>query len=103
MKFNAAQARKRAATGDPMPPLGLPPPGLAPGPPAGGAPSSVSSAEARAERKRKRKSRWAGNDDDKTFIPGMPTMMPQGLSKDQETAYLRKLTLTFPYFMPDII
>ena len=41
-------------------------------------------------RKRKRKSRWGGGEDDKTFIPGMPTMMPQGLSKEQEKAYLRK-------------
>ena len=43
-----------------------------------------------SERKRKRKSRWAGGEDDKTFIPGMPTMLPQGLNKDQEQAYLRK-------------
>lgn len=42
------------------------------------------------ERKRKRKSRWAGGEDDKTFIPGMPTMLPQGLNKDQEQAYLCK-------------
>jgi len=47
--------------------------------------------ERRAERKRKRKSRWGGDDGaEKTFIPGMPTMMPQGLSADQEEAYLRK-------------
>ena len=42
-------------------------------------------------RARKRKSRWGGDDGvEKTFIPGMPTMMPQGLSKEQEEAYLRK-------------
>ena len=52
---------------------------------------SKDSAESREERRRKRKSRWGGNDGiEKTFIPGMPTMMPQGLSKDQEEAYLRK-------------
>lgn len=49
--------------------------------------------ESREERRRKRKSRWGGNDGtEKTFIPGMPTMMPQGLSKDQEEAYLRKFS-----------
>ena len=47
--------------------------------------------ESREERRRKRKSRWGGQETtEKTFIPGMPTMMPQGLSKDQEEAYLRK-------------
>ena len=49
------------------------------------------SKESREERRRKRKSRWGGQETtEKTFIPGMPTMMPQGLSKDQEEAYLRK-------------
>ena len=54
--------------------------------------SSRESSESREERRaRKRKSRWGGNDGiEKTFIPGMPTMMPQGLSKEQEEAYLRK-------------
>ena len=47
--------------------------------------------ERREERRRKRKSRWGGSEGtEKTFIPGMPTMMPQGLSADQEEAYLRK-------------
>ena len=47
--------------------------------------------ESREERRKKRKSRWGGADGtEKTFIPGMPTMMPQGLSQDQEEAYLRK-------------
>ena len=47
--------------------------------------------ESREERRKKRKSRWGGADGtEKTFIPGMPTMMPQGLSADQEEAYLRK-------------
>ena len=51
-----------------------------------------------SERKRKRKSRWAGGEDDKTFIPGMPTMLPQGLNKDQEQAYLCKWTNLSPDF-----
>lgn len=42
-------------------------------------------------RARKRKSRWGGADGtDKTFIPGLPTMLPSGLTQDQEEAYLRK-------------
>ena len=43
------------------------------------------------ERKKKRKSRWAqDNDTDKTIIPGMPTVIPNGLSDDQEKQYLCK-------------
>lgn len=50
--------------------------------------------ESREERRRKRKSRWGGVDGtEKTFIPGMPTMMPQGLTREQEEAYLRKCHL----------
>ena len=48
-----------------------------------------------ADRKRRKKSRWGGGEEDKTFIPGMPTMLPQGLNKDQEEAYLRKLSSIF--------
>merc|ERR1719266_2711602 len=57
--------------------------------------SSRESSESREERRaRKRKSRWGGNDGiEKTFIPGMPTMMPQGLSKEQEEAYLLQLKI----------
>ena len=55
--------------------------------------------ESREERRRKRKSRWGGQETtEKTFIPGMPTMMPQGLSKDQEEAYLRKSLLLYLFF-----
>jgi len=50
--------------------------------------------ESREERRKKRKSRWGGADGtEKTFIPGMPTMMPQGLSQDQEEAYLLQLKI----------
>merc|ERR1719454_1326452 len=50
--------------------------------------------ERREERRRKRKSRWGGADGtEKTFIPGMPTMLPQGLNKDQEEAYLLQLKI----------
>ena len=73
--------------------MGLAPPALALnvglGSSAAGNGSSSGSSE-RESRKRKRKSRWAGGEDDKTFIPGMPTMLPQGLNKDQEQAYLCK-------------
>lgn len=42
------------------------------------------------DRKRRKKSRWGGGDFEKTFIPGMPTSIPQNLTKDQEEMYLRK-------------
>ena len=70
-----------------------PPPvlGYAPAPPPVlGSSSAGNGSSSGPERKRKRKSRWAGGEDDKTFIPGMPTMLPQGLNKDQEQAYLCK-------------
>lgn len=41
-----------------------------------------------AEKKKKRKSRWGNDEKEKTFIPGMPTVLPANLTKDQEEAYL---------------
>uniref|UniRef100_T1JNQ7 Branchpoint-bridging protein n=1 Tax=Strigamia maritima TaxID=126957 RepID=T1JNQ7_STRMM len=43
--------------------------------------------------KKKRRSRWGGDEKDKTFIPGMPTVLPGNLSKDQEKAYLLQLQI----------
>lgn len=40
--------------------------------------------------RKKRRSRWGGSEHDKIFIPGMPTILPMNLNKDQEQAYLRK-------------
>lgn len=37
--------------------------------------------------KKLRKSRWSTN---KSFVPGMPTILPSNLSDDQRQAYLRK-------------
>ena len=56
-------------------------------------------------RKKKRKSRWT-DETCKTFIPGLPTMIPTGMSKEQEEAYLCKWTLfickfSFPSFRPE--
>lgn len=45
------------------------------------------------ERRRKKKSRWGGSDNEKTFIPGMPTVLPSTLSADQQEAYLGKYLL----------
>lgn len=42
------------------------------------------------DRKRKKKSRWGGSDLEKTFIPGMPTVLPHNLTKEQEEAYICK-------------
>ncbi|EAA06131.5 AGAP000049-PA, partial [Anopheles gambiae str. PEST] len=44
-------------------------------------------------RRRKKKSRWAGSDHDKTFIPGMPTVLPSTLTPDQQEAYLVQLQI----------
>jgi splicing factor 1 len=47
------------------------------------------------DRKRKKKSRWGGSELEKTFIPGMPTVLPHNLTKEQEEAYICKLTFLF--------
>jgi splicing factor 1 len=45
-------------------------------------------------RNRKKKSRWAsGSENDKTFIPGMPTILPPNLNPDQQEAYLVQLQI----------
>ena len=46
-----------------------------------------------SERKRKRKSRWGAAEGEKTCIPGMPTVIPSGLTKEQEEAYLLQLKI----------
>ncbi|GLV43931.1 Splicing factor 1 [Carabus blaptoides fortunei] len=47
----------------------------------------------REERRRRRKTRWGGSEHDKTFIPGMPTILPNTLNKEQEEAYLIQLQI----------
>ncbi|XP_059476191.1 splicing factor 1-like [Neocloeon triangulifer] len=50
--------------------------------------------ETREERRaRRKKSRWGGGEFEKTFIPGMPTILPSNLSKSQEKAYLLQLQI----------
>lgn len=50
--------------------------------------------ETREERRqRKKKSRWGGDEKEKTFIPGMPTVLPSNLSKTQEESYLVQLQI----------
>lgn len=44
-------------------------------------------------RKKKRSSRWAGGETDRAFIPGMPTIIPSNMTKDQEKAYLTQLRI----------
>ena len=46
-----------------------------------------------AAAERRKKSRWGTDLNDKTFVPGMPTIMPTGLSADQEEAYLLQLQI----------
>lgn len=52
-------------------------------------------ASAESERKRRRKSRWGAEETDKTFIPGMPTVLPTNLSKEQEEAYVCEYILHY--------
>lgn len=42
----------------------------------------------REARQRKKRSRWGGSENDKTFIPGMPTILPPSLDSHQQEAYL---------------
>ena len=39
-------------------------------------------------REKRRRSRWGADENDKTFIPGMPTILPTNLDSGQEQAYL---------------
>ena len=41
-------------------------------------------------REKRRRSRWGDDENSKTFIPGMPTMLPTNLDSSQEQAYLRE-------------
>lgn len=44
--------------------------------------------DAETARQRKKRSRWGGSENDKTFIPGMPTVLPSSLDSHQQEAYL---------------
>ena len=44
-------------------------------------------------RKKKRSSRWTSEDSAKAFIPGMPTIIPNNMTKEQEKAYLCQLRI----------
>lgn len=46
--------------------------------------------DSREDRRKKRKSRWGGSETDKVIIPGMPTILPPNLTKEQEKIYLCK-------------
>ncbi|XP_066992891.1 splicing factor 1 [Anabrus simplex] len=52
-----------------------------------------SEAEKEERRQKRKKSRWGGDEKEKTFIPGMPTVLPTNLSKEQEEAYLVQLQI----------
>ncbi|VUZ43970.1 unnamed protein product [Hymenolepis diminuta] len=44
-------------------------------------------------RPRKRRSRWSKADEDKTYVPGMPTQLPPNLTPDQEKMYILQLQI----------
>ncbi|XP_029404200.2 splicing factor 1 isoform X1 [Bactrocera dorsalis] len=46
-----------------------------------------------SDRKRRKRSRWGGTENDKTFIPGMPTILPPTLDSAQQEAYLVQLEI----------
>ncbi|XP_073993559.1 splicing factor 1 [Rhodnius prolixus] len=47
----------------------------------------------REERRKRKKSRWGSDEMDKSFILGMPTVLPTNLTKEQEQAYLLQLQI----------
>ncbi|XP_056643303.1 splicing factor 1 [Diorhabda sublineata] len=55
--------------------------------------SNMSTGSSEDERRKKKRSRWGGSEHEKIFIPGMPTILPQNLNKDQEQAYLLQLQI----------
>lgn len=58
-------------------------------------------ADSASIRQRKKKSRWGGSESDKTFIPGMPTVLPPSLDSHQQEAYLGKDNTPFIGFLVD--
>lgn len=52
----------------------------------------------REARQRKKRSRWGGSENDKTFIPGMPTILPASLDSHQQEAYLGNCTHFFTIY-----
>lgn len=70
-----------------------------------GAGDASNTSDGTGDRKRKKKSRWASTNDGtegKTFIPGMPTILPSNLNPDQQEAYLGEYkthSLCFHYYL----
>lgn len=56
-----------------------------------------------SDRKKKKRSRWGVDEKEKTFIPGMPTVLPANLTKDQEEAYLSNEQSFLPLFTKSIV
>ncbi|CAH2085907.1 unnamed protein product [Euphydryas editha] len=56
----------------------------------GQGPPGETAAERRA---RRRRTRWMGSEHDKTFIPGLPTVLPSTLTREQEEQYLLQLQI----------
>lgn len=54
--------------------------------------------ETAAERRaRRRRTRWTGSEHDKTFIPGLPTVLPSTLTREQEEQYLREFPIALQH------
>lgn len=59
---------------------------------------ALAAAAAALTRERKKRSRWGGSENDKTFIPGMPTILPPSLDANQQEAYLGNYINHFDLF-----
>ena len=44
-----------------------------------------------SEKKKKRRSRWGDTESEKSIVSGLPVVVPQGLTKEQEEQYLCKV------------
>ena len=52
--------------------------------------------DGQSDRRKRKKSRWATDETvDKTIIPGMPTVLPGNLSKEQERQYICKSEIDY--------
>lgn len=59
--------------------------------------------DAETARQRKKRSRWGGSENDKTFIPGMPTVLPSSLDSHQQEAYLGNYSILAFFFLRSFI
>jgi len=52
-----------------------------------------------SEKKKKRRSRWGDSETEKNVVAGLPVVVPQGLTKEQEEQYLRAFVCFMALFI----